>query len=343
MVRSRTGSGVTRLRSSDDRALHPPRHDGAPIRIGVSACLLGRAVRWDGRHKRDAFLSEELARFVTWVPVCPEVEVGMGVPRESVRLVRSDPAGPVRMVAERSGTDWTERMQAWARRRVRELEALDLCGYVLKRNSPSCGLERVRLWDERGASRRRGRGLFAEALLAAAPALPIEEEGRLGDPALREHWLERVFAYRRLRALFAGRWRRADLVTFHTAHELQLLAHAPRLARELGRLVAEAPARPPAALRARYERLFMEALRRRATPRREADVLERVLARLGSRLDAAERRALRARLDDYRRGLAPWIAPAARIREHVRRLGDPYLAAQVYLDPHPHERVLRRR
>jgi len=328
-------------RSSSSGAGRPAWRDDAPVRIGISTCLLGRPVRWDGGHKRDAFLTGQLAPFVEWVPVCPEVEIGMGVPRETIRLVAR--AGVQRLVAERSGRDWTDAMRAFVRRRVRELEALELCGYVLKKDSPSCGMERVRVWNEKGMADKRGRGVFAEALLAAAPALPVEEEGRLADPRLRENWIERVFAFRRVRSLFARRWTRGGLVAFHTAHELQLLSHSPKHYAELGRLVAGAQGLAPAALRERYVEGFMDALRHLATPRRQVDVLQHVLGYFRRRLDERDRRELAALVEGYGRGLVPLVVPITLIRHHVARLGVESLAGQVYLEPHPKELMLRNR
>ena len=169
-----------------------------PVRVGVSSCLLGNAVRWDGGHKRDGFLLEALAPYVEWVPVCPEVEAGMGTPREPVKLARV--AGELRVLGNESGEDWTRALRAFAARRVRSLEGAELCGYVLKARSPSCGLAGVEVWEANGPARRDGRGVFAAALLERFPLLPVEDESRLADASLREDWLERVFAYRRLRA-----------------------------------------------------------------------------------------------------------------------------------------------
>ena len=223
----------------------PLSQPGEPIRIGISSCLLGQKVRFDGGHKRDSFLTDTLGRYVEWVPVCPEVEVGMGTPRETVHLVRDVPRSsrtgegvPVRMVAPGSGVDWTDRMVAYAQARVAKLAALDLSGYVLKKDSPSCGMERVKVHAPGAMPERSGTGLYAAALRARMPTLPIEEEGRLCEPRLRENFVERVFAYRRLRTLFAGRWSVGQLVRFHTAHKLILLAHATgrvRVARPPGR------------------------------------------------------------------------------------------------------------
>ena len=319
-----------------------------PIRIGISSCLLGQKVRFDGGHKRDSFLTDTLGRFVEWVPVCPEVEVGMGTPRETVHLVRdlhlasgSAHGVPVRMVASKSGVDWTDRMVDYARARVAKLASLDLSGYVLKKDSPSCGMERVKVHAPGAMPERTGTGLYAAALRARLPTLPIEEEGRLCDPRLRENFVERVFAYRRLRALFAGRWSVGQLVRFHTAHKLVLLAHAPAAYASLGRLVAGAREKPRAELQGEYERTFMEALTRLATPARHANVLHHIAGYLRDQLDADSRAELLGLIEDHRNGLVPLIVPITLIRHHARRLGVEYLQGQVYLAPHPKELALR--
>jgi len=309
------------------------------IRLGVSSCLLGEPVRYDGGHKRDPIVRSVLSRFAEWVPVCPEAELGMGIPREPVQLRRE--SNGLRMLGTQSGRDWTAPMQAFAKKRVRELARLDLCGYVLKKDSPSCGMERVRVRGPGGVARRDGRGLFAAALLEAAPALPVEEEGRLHDPALRENWIERLFAYRRLRSLFAGRFSIGRLVAFHTAHKLQLLAHSTEAYRRLGRLVAGAKQRSRPELQERYEAEFMTALALRATPRRHVNVLEHCLGHFRGRLDPAARAALAAQVSDYRAGLVPLVVPITMIRHYVEQLGVAYLTGQVYLEPHPKELMLR--
>ncbi|MFI5320801.1 MAG: YbgA family protein [Myxococcota bacterium] len=317
----------------------PAWRSDAPVRVGVSSCLLGSAVRWDGGHKRDAFLTEWLAPFVEWVPVCPELELGMGVPREPVHLRRE--GGELRMLGNRSGADWTARMSAFAKRRASEIEAQELCGYVLKRGSPSCGLENVPVRGSAVLGKRDGRGLFAAALAARMPSLPIEEEGRLNDAALRENWIERVFAYRRVRALFAARWTIGGLVAFHAAHKLQLLAHSPEAYRALGRMVARAKQTPRAELRASYERAFMRALAVRATRGRHVKVLEHCVGYLRGRADASVRASLAAQIADYRAGCLPLIVPVTMLRHYAVQLELEYLAQQLYLDPHPNELMLR--
>jgi uncharacterized protein YbgA (DUF1722 family)/uncharacterized protein YbbK (DUF523 family) len=315
-------------------------HPGPPIRIGVSACLLGERVRYDGGHKRDAFLVETFGRFVEWVPVCPEVEMGLPVPRETLRLVRHT-GGDLHLVMPKTGADYMARMRTYAARRLAALRRDDLCGYVLKKSSPSCGLERVKVYTERGLPSAPGRGVFADALLGAFPHLPIEEEGRLSDPRLRENFVERVFAYRRLRSLFSGRWTLRDLVAFHTTHKLQLLAHAPRGYERLGRLVARGKGQPREALRTEYEAGFMDTLAVLATPRRHTNVLQHIVGFFKDGLDRPSRHEVLELIDDYRRGLVPLVVPLTLMRHHVARLDIAYLRGQRYLDPHPKELMLR--
>jgi uncharacterized protein YbgA (DUF1722 family)/uncharacterized protein YbbK (DUF523 family) len=322
-----------------------PAPAGDRIRVGISSCLLGTPVRYDGQHKRNAFLVAELGPLVEWVPVCPEVEVGMGVPRESVRLVRA-PRGRSLMLGNQNGDDWTARMEAFAERRAGKLERLELGAYVLKSRSPSCGMERVNLFPDRDKASQplhEGVGLFAAELLRRFPNLPIEEEGRLADPRLRENFIERLFAYDRLRRLWRARWTLRDLVAFHTAHKMALLAHSTEGYRELGRLVAGAKSNPRADLRERYETRFMSVLRKLATPGRQANVLQHMAGHLRNRLDAGDRQELAAAIDDHRNGLVPLIVPVILLRHHARRLEVAYLLGQTYLDPHPKELMLRNR
>ncbi len=292
-----------------------------PIRIGISSCLLGEEVRFDGGHKRDAFLTGTFGQFVEWVPVCPEVECGLGTPRESMRLVSVD--GRVRMLTGKTAVDHTDRMSRYAERRVEQLASDELCGYVLKKDSPS------------------GRGIFASALLARFPSLPVEEEGRLSDPRLRDNFVERVFAYRRLRSLFAARWNVGALVRFHTAHKLILMAHSPQAYQRLGRLVARARMAPAGNLERQYTEEFMGALAALATPRRHANVLEHMLGYFKKQLDALSRAEMLSAIEDYRSGLVPLVVPMTLLRHHVRVHAVAYLAGQLYLDPHPKELMLR--
>lgn len=310
-----------------------------PTRIGISACLLGAQVRFDGGHKRDTFLTETFGRFVEWVPVCPEVECGLGTPREAMRLVRVE--NGVRLLTVKTGIDLTAPMERYSRSRVSALAAEHLSGYVLKKDSPSCGLERVKIYNRHGSPARSGRGLFAAALAEAYPYLPIEEEGRLADPRLRDNFVERVFAYSRLRGLFDGRWTAGDLVRFHTAHKLLVLAHAPEAYQRLGRLVARARGVSRRDMERRYVEGFMQALARLATAGRHTNVLQHMAGYFKDRLDTASKRELQDAIADYRRGLVPLVVPLTLVRHHVRVLEVSYLAGQFYLDPHPKELMLR--
>jgi uncharacterized protein YbgA (DUF1722 family)/uncharacterized protein YbbK (DUF523 family) len=302
-------------------------------RVAISECLLGREVRYDGGHKRDSFLTEALSPHVAWVPVCPEVEAGMGVPREAVRLV--GPREAPRMIASRSGADWTERMEAWAAKRTGELAGMSLDGYVLKKGSPSCGLERVALHRDgaQGAS-PTGTGLFAAALRRGLPALPLSEEGWLRDERRRESFLHRIFTHARLRAeLPAGP---AALIEQQAAHKLLFMAHSPIGQRRLGRLVALAGSEPYPALAERYTTEAMAVLAVPASRGKHVNVLQHILGYFRDAMPAAERRELLALIDEYRRGIHPLAVPLTLLVHHLHR-HDPsaWLAAQLYFEPYP--------
>jgi uncharacterized protein YbgA (DUF1722 family)/uncharacterized protein YbbK (DUF523 family) len=312
---------------------------GRPIRIGISSCLLGNGVRFDGGHKRDAFLTDTFGPFVEWVAVCPEVECGLGTPRPSMRLVHVE--GAVRLRTVREGIDLTDRMSEYVERRVEDLALEDLGGYVLKKDSPTCGLERVRIYHASGAPERAGRGIFASRLVERFPHLPVEEEGRLSDPRLRENFVERVFAYANLRDLFRSRWTTGALVRFHTAHKLTLMAHAPEGYRRLGRLVADASSMSRDDMERLYTADFMATLATIATPRRHVNVLQHMVGYFKHRMDRASRTEFLAAVDDYGCERLPLIVPITLLRHHVRVHDISYLANQQYLSPYPLELMLR--
>ncbi len=319
--------------------MKPSACGDAPIRVGVSSCLLGIEVRYDGGHKRNDFILSTLGRFVEFVPVCPEFEIGLGVPRETLRLTRD--GDEVRLIGDKSATNHTGKMNSYAVKRVAGLARDDLSGYVLKKDSPSCGMERVRAYRPSGIQARDGVGLFAAALMRGCPNLPIEEEGRLSDAHLRENFVERVFAYRRLHAFFSTRWTLGGLVQFHTAHKLTLMAHSPRAYRELGRLVATAKTIQRNELSERYQREFMAALKRLATTARHANVMQHMLGYLREHLDAGSRAELSTLIDDYRRSVVPLVVPITMLRHCVRTFDVAYLRGQTYLELHPKELMLR--
>lgn len=313
------------------------------LRIGVSACLLGQEVRYNGGHKRDSFLMDVLGPYVEWVPVCPEVEIGLGTPRPPIRLEQAAPHGEgtsLRLVMPDSGEDLTERMRGFSERRVRELEKLDLSGYVLKKDSPSCGMERVKVYDG-GFPGRDGRGLFAESLLRLLPDLPVEEEGRLNDPLLRESFITRVFVHDRWLEGERQGWTRAALMRFHEQHKLLLMARNQTGMRRLGRLLGESGrASDPAELAREYRRGLTEVLKRPPTRRGHTNALHHLLGYVSDALDREDRAEMVETIERYRLGLLPLVVPLTLIRHHVRRQRVEYLQGQVYLEPHPHEMML---
>jgi uncharacterized protein YbgA (DUF1722 family)/uncharacterized protein YbbK (DUF523 family) len=337
-VEESEGAQVWMVENGGSHGVSRSAGSATPFRIGISSCLLGEEVRWDGSHRRDRYITDILGRYFTWVPVCPELEAGMGVPREPVRLEGS-PASP-RMMGVKSRKDWTAAMTDFARRRAQSLPKLDLSGYLLKSDSPSCGMERVRIHPEKGVAVRKGTGIFARILMERFPLLPVEEEGRLNDPALRENFIERVFAYRRWRDLEDAGCRRGDLVAFHTAHKFLVLSHSPRHYQALGRLVAGSRSHTPRRLGLLYGGGFMEALRIPTTVKRHYNVLQHLAGFLKTKLSAAEKGELGEVLEDYRRGLIPRVVPLTLLRHHVLRHEIKYVAGQVYLNPHPKELML---
>lgn len=318
----------------------PARH--ARPRLAVSSCLLGAPVRYNGGHSRDRFLTGQLSPYVDWVPVCPEMEIGLGAPRPAMRL-HTD--GGIRT---RDGSaDHTAAMTALADHRLPGLDGLD--GYVFKSRSPSCGLQSLPRYasgepGERTDGQpvdRRGHGVFSARIREALPDLPMEEDGRLNDAVLREHFVERVFAHARVRAFFAGDWRPRDLVAFHGRQKMQLLAHRPEGYRETGRIVARAGDRDPGELEADYRRAFAATLACRPSRGRHTNALMHVLGFVSDQLDPTRRHDIVKTIESYRRGAAPLSVPIALLRHHAEGEGLGYLAEQTYLDPFPSDLVLR--
>ena len=315
---------------------------GTPARIpvGVSSCLLGQAVRYDGGHKHDRYLTGVLGRYFEYVAWCPEALAGLGVPRPPIRLA-GDPGAPRAVRVADASVDVTDALLAAARRATPEMGALR--GYVFKRGSPSCGMERVKVYGTPGKSPRMGRGLFARAVMQAYPLLPCEEEGRLKDAPLRESFVERVFAYDRWLRTMARGCTPGRLVAFHTRHKLLLLSHSEIHYRAAGRLVAEAGRRDRdrGQLAREYLATFMEGMRRRATRRRHTNVLQHLAGYLKRTLDEGDRRALAGIIEEYRSGAVPLVVPIRFLRHHFRRSPDRYVEMQHYLEPYPDDLGLR--
>ena len=310
------------------------------IKIGVSSCLIGEKVRWNGDHKQNYFVREVLANYFEYVSVCPEMEVGMGVPRETVALYGN--LEKSRMISKKTQTDWTRPMKNYIKDRLKSLTHDDLCGYIFKSKSPSCGLGRIPVYSEFGSNKvRHGSGMFAQAFTKAFPIVPTEDEGRLNDPRIRENFIVKVFSFYRLQALFKQKFSLGALVKFHTQQKFLLLAHSRKHYDTLGQLVAKPKAMGLEILKVKYGEIFMEALTFKATPKKNTDVLLHMMGFLKKILSKEEKKDILSVIEDYRKQLLPLIAPVTLIRHHVNKHKIEYLMGQAYLNPHPKELMLR--
>ena len=309
------------------------------IRMGVSRCLLGEGVRYDGQHKHDHFITDTLGLYFDYVGVCPELECGLGVPREPVRLV-GDPSCP-RLVTTRTGVDHTERMQAWISHRLLELEKEELCGYIFKARSPSSGMENVKVYGDKGGVVGKAPGMFAKAFIEHFPTLPCEDEGRLNDPDLRESFIERVFTLWRFRRALSASPTLGALMMFHARNKLLIQSHHEKLMREMGSELAGMRAKTARMHIPRYEAKLMQALKTPATVRKHTNILQHMLGYLRDCVDDADRKELAGIIEDYHRGLVPLIVPVTMLRHYAFKHSIEYLKDQYYLNPHPLELKLR--
>ncbi|MBT3048031.1 MAG: DUF523 and DUF1722 domain-containing protein [Candidatus Thiodiazotropha sp. (ex Clathrolucina costata)] len=308
--------------------------------IGISACLLGHNVRYDGGHKRDSFITETLGREVEFLPVCPEAAIGLGVPRPMIHLV-GNPLQP-RLVGVQDPTmDVTRRMEAYAADQARQLNGIS--GYILKKNSPSCGMERVKVYaaESGGHCVRKGTGAFARVLMAQRPLLPVEEEGRLNDAVLRENFVNRVYVYRRWQDLRAAGLTPARLIAFHTDHKYLVMAHSQAAYQRLGRRLSKLSKSDLSRITDDYIHELMPALKRRVTRKRHVNVLQHIMGYLKKRIGSDDKRELSASIEAYRRGETPLIVPITLFRHYFRVHPDEYMSRQIYLQPHPDSLGLR--
>lgn len=308
------------------------------ITIGVSSCLLGNEVRYDGGHKHDRYITETLGRYLSFVPVCPEVECGLPIPREAMRLVGE--VDRPRLVTNKTGVDHTDRMLTWARKKVAELEKENLCGFIFKNRSPSSGMERVKVYDVNNVPRAVGVGIFARAFKDHFPLLPTEEEGRLHDPLLRENFIEQIFVYQRWREV-ADTPTAAKLISFHTTHKLLLMAHSEKHTREMGRLMAQAGSLELDTFIERYQELLMAAMSLKPTTKKHVNVLQHMMGFFKKLISADEKQELLSVIEQFRNNIVPLIVPVTLINHYIRKYQEPYLMEQHYLNPHPLELKLR--
>lgn len=311
----------------------------SPIKIGISSCLLGNKVRYDGGHSHDRFLTQTLGLFAEYVPVCPEVESGMPIPRDSLRLT-GDPEHP-RLVTRKTGEDWTDRMNQWIQTKLKALETEDLCGFIFRSKSPSSGLYRIRVYSDDGKVRKTGTGLFARAFTRHFPRIPVEEAGRLNDPKLREHFIENIFSLQRWRNLLSENRSLGGLVEFHTQNKLLILSHSQTHYRQMGRLVARGRQMETDRLFDTYEELLLKALSLKTTPKKNINVLQHAMGFFKRNLTAPEKQEMLSVLDQFRDGYVPLIVPLTLIKHYVLKYDQPWLRSQTYLNPHPFELKLR--
>lgn len=307
------------------------------IKVGISSCLLGEKVRYDGGHKLDHYLKDTLGQFIEWVPVCPEVECGLGVPRESMRLVKV--GDEVRLMTIKSKIDHTERMERWIKEKLKALENYDLCGFVFKSRSPSSGLYSAKVYDEKGNFIGKTAGFFAKAFSEYFKNIPVEEDGRLQNPAIRENFIERVFIYHRWLEIKKSGFTYKKLIDFHTNLKLTLLSHSPKHYRLLGKFVAEG--RKNKNIYEEYFSELMEGLKLKATVSKNTNVLYHIVGYFKKHIDSDDKKELLEVIENYHKGLIPLIVPITLINHYVKKFNIEYLQNQFYLNPYPVELMLR--
>ncbi|MEE9443983.1 MAG: DUF523 and DUF1722 domain-containing protein [candidate division Zixibacteria bacterium] len=310
-----------------------------PIIIGVSSCLLGARVRFDGQHKRERYIADILGDYLDFLSICPEIGAGMGIPRESVQL-RGNQDSP-RLIGNKSGKNWTLKLKSFSRERISKKDFSKLSGFIFKKNSPSCGMERVRLYDDKGSMRPNGIGVFARAVMEKYPFLPVEEEGRLNDIRTRENFIERIFAYYCLDNLFNGGYSGKKIIEFHTVSKYLILSHSQKHYTELGKLVAKIKQYTPAQFKKEYSRLYMEALKIKTTVKKQVNVLQHIFGFLKDYLNSEDKKYLLEVINDYHKNLVPLVVPVTLLKLFILRHGVTYIANQIYLNPHPKELMLR--
>lgn len=310
------------------------------IKIGISSCLLGNKVRWDGDHKQDRFLTDTLGKYLEFVPVCPEAECGLGIPREPLRLEGSPES--LRLIAHDTRLDHTERMVLWSDRKLTDLALENLCGFVFKSKSPTCGMERIPVYKSTGGpGAKEGVGIFAKAFMTKFPEIPVEDDGRLHDPKLRENFVEMIFTLQRWRQTRSEMPKMRHLIDFHTRNKLLILSHSPEIYRRMGKLAAGDPSQPAQELFNQYQALLMDALKLATTVKKNINVLMHLMGYFKKDLSADEKQEILEIIESYRNGAVPLIVPITLINHYVRKYREPYLSSQTYLNPHPVSLKLR--
>jgi len=309
------------------------------INLGISTCLLGENVRYDGGHKLNHYLKDVVGQFVNWIPICPEVECGLSIPREAMHLV-GDQQLP-RLVTIRTGIDYTEQMLTWSEKKLDQLEKLDLCGFVFKSKSPSSGMEDIKIYSSSGMPVKKGVGIFARQFMNRFPLTPVEDEGRLHDASLRENFIERVFVFKRWKDLVNNNFSLEGLISFHTDQKLLIMSHSVKQLSELGKMVAQAKTDDIPKVFDHYLFTLMTALKLKATYKKNVNVLQHIMGYFKKMLTPDEKQELIEVIENYYNGFVPLIVPVVLLNHYVRKFAEPYLKRQYYLNPHPIELMLR--
>jgi uncharacterized protein YbgA (DUF1722 family)/uncharacterized protein YbbK (DUF523 family) len=311
------------------------------IIVGVSGCLLGEKVRWNGDHKRDRFITDVLGKYFEYISICPELEVGMGVPRETVALYGS--LKEQKLIGKKSRNDWTDKMKSYNDETFDSLSKKDLCGFLFKSKSPSCGLGRVPIYSyDDPVKVRHGSGLFAKNFIKKFPLIPVEDEGRLNDPRIRENFITKIFCFHSLKKnLLRKRIRPGVLVDFHTNNKFLLLAHSRKHYQLLGKIVADLKHQTWSKVLESYASLFMEAINYKSTNKKNTDVLLHMMGFFKKIISLEDKKDILNSIEDYLHGFVPLIVPITLIRHYVKKYDISYLRDQVYLNPHPKELMLR--
>ncbi|MES9846679.1 MAG: DUF523 and DUF1722 domain-containing protein [Candidatus Sedimenticola sp. PURPLELP] len=308
--------------------------------IGVSACLIGEKVRYDGGHKRDSFITGSLKRHVRFVTVCPETAIGLGVPRPTIRLVGKI-TRPRALGVKDPERDVTDRLELFSNQQMESYRGLN--GFILKKNSPSCGMSRVKIYPQEigGCAQRKGAGIFARILMEHYPDLPIEEEGRLNDPVLRENFINRVYVHQRWEQLLESGLTAASLIDFHSRHKYLVMAHSQAAYQRLGRLLSDLSGNRAEETAQRYFRELMQALKQRVSRKRHVNVLQHIMGYLKRNIEPADKTELVECIERYRRQEIPLVAVLTLMKHYFRHHPDPYMMGQIYLQPHPEQLGLR--
>lgn len=309
------------------------------IRVGVSSCLLGEKVRYDGGHKHDRFITQTLGEYVDFVGVCPEVECGLSTPREAMRLVGK--LDNPKLLTQKTEIDYTVKMHKWAKKRVAALAKEGLCGFIFKTGSPSSGMRDIKVYNAKGCAVKKGVGLFAKTFMDAFPLLPVEDDGRLHDMALRENFIERVFVFKRWQDMCKKGKKLKNLMDFHTRHKLLIMAHSPAKLREIGTLMGTPKAYDINDLFSNYIETLMPALKLQATVKKNTNVLHHIFGYFKKNLSSEEKQEALEVIEKYHSRYVPLMVPMVLLQHYVRKYKKDYLSTQYYLNPHPIELMLR--